>query len=65
MDITFADKKLKKCANDDRFALKEMGKKRFDIFKKRMTALFIAENLEELRHQPGHCHALAGERKGQ
>jgi hypothetical protein len=49
MIITFANKKLKKCANNDRVALKEMGKKRFEFFKKRMTALLIAENLEELR----------------
>jgi proteic killer suppression protein len=65
MIITFANRKLKKCANNDRLALKEMGKKRFEFFKKRMTALLVAENLEELRHQPGHWHELTGNRKGQ
>lgn len=65
MIITFANRKLKKCANNDRFALKAMGKKRFEFFKKRMTTLLIAENLEELRHQPGHWHELTGNRKGQ
>ena len=65
MDITFANRKLRKCANDDRYALKEFGKKRFNIFKKRMTAFFVAKNLEELRFQPGHWHELAGNRKGQ
>ncbi|MDY9918506.1 proteic killer suppression protein [Porphyromonadaceae bacterium NLAE-zl-C104] len=65
MNITFADKKIKKCANDDRFALKEFGKKRFEILKKRMTALFVVENLEELRDMPGHWHELTGNRKGQ
>lgn len=65
MDITFANKKLLKCANDDRFALKEFGKMRFDLFKKRLTALYVAENLEELRHVPGRWHELSGNRKGQ
>lgn len=65
MDITFADKKIKKCANDDRFAYKEFGKKRFNIFKRRMTDLSAADNLEELRNVPGHWHELAGNRKGQ
>lgn len=65
MIITFADKKIKKWANNDRYALKEMGKKRFDLFKRRMNVLFLADNLEELRHQPGHWHELTGKRKGQ
>jgi len=65
MDITFVNRKLRKCANDDRYALKQFGKKRFDIFKKRMTAFFVAENLEELKFQPGHWHELTGNRKGQ
>ncbi|MDD2633769.1 MAG: type II toxin-antitoxin system RelE/ParE family toxin [Bacteroidales bacterium] len=65
MNITFADKKLKKCANDDRFALKKLNKQRFEIFKKRLTTLSVAENLEELRHMPGNWHELTGNRKGQ
>jgi toxin HigB-1 len=65
MNITFANKKLLKCANDDRYALKELGKLRSDFFKKRLSALLIAENLEELRHTPGRWHELSGNRKGQ
>jgi toxin HigB-1 len=65
MDITFADRKIKKCANDDRLALKVFGKKRFEIFKKRMTALYMADNLDELRNLPGNWHELKNERKGQ
>jgi len=30
-----------------------------------MTALFAANNLEELRNQPGSWHELTGNRKGQ
>jgi len=65
MNITFADRKIKNYANDDRLALKKFGKNRFGIFKKRMTALYVADNLEELRHQPGNWHELVGNRKGQ
>jgi toxin HigB-1 len=65
MDVIFAGRKIKKCANDDRLALKEFGKIRFEIFKKRMTALYIADNLEELRNLPGNWHELKNERKGQ
>jgi proteic killer suppression protein len=65
MNITFADRKIRKCANDDRLALREFGKIRFEIFKKRMNALYMAENLEELRHLPGNWHELRNERKGQ
>lgn len=65
MDVTFANKKLRKCANDDRFAIRELGKLRFEIFKRRMAALYVAENMEELKHVPGHWHELTGNRKGQ
>ncbi len=65
MDIIFADRKIKKCANNDRLALREFGKIRFEIFKKRMTALYMADNLEELRNLPGNWHELKNERKGQ
>lgn len=65
MNITFADRKIRKYANDDRLALKEFGKTRFEFFKKRMNALHMAENLEELRHLPGNWHELKNERKGQ
>ncbi len=65
MDITFADKKIERCANDDQLALKKFGKIRSGIFKKRMNALYMAENLEELRYLPGNWHELTNERKGQ
>ncbi len=54
-----------KIANDDRLALKELGKKRFDVFKRRMVVLVLVKNLEELRNQPGNWHELTGNRKGQ
>lgn len=32
MDLTFADKKLKKCASDQRICQKEMGKQRAELY---------------------------------
>lgn len=65
MIITFANKKLEKIANDDRLALKKLGKKRFEVFKQRITQMQVVETLEDLRHYPGHWHELTGNRKGQ
>lgn len=43
MKITFTDKKPEKLANDDRRRLKELGKTRSDIFKRRLAQLKDAE----------------------
>ncbi len=65
MNITFANKKIEKCAKDDKLAQKEFGNIRFKIFRKRISALYAANNLEELRNHPGRWHELTGDRKGQ
>lgn len=63
--ITFSDKKLAKLANDDRKMLKELGKQRANILRRRLTQLQDATNLEAVRHLPGNYHELANNRKGQ
>ncbi|MFA0964464.1 type II toxin-antitoxin system RelE/ParE family toxin [Roseivirga sp. BDSF3-8] len=65
MVITFGDKKLKKYANDDRQAKKNLGQKRAILYKRRLDDLLDAENLEEVRALPGRYHELTGDRKGQ
>lgn len=64
MDISFADKDLRKWANDDRKALKEMGKVRAEIYKKRLTQMSVATTLEDVRYLPGNYHDLKNNRKG-
>ncbi|RYE55985.1 MAG: killer suppression protein HigA [Sphingobacteriales bacterium] len=64
MNISFSDKELKKCANDDRKALRVMGKRRADLFKLRLTHLQDATTLEDVRHLPGNFHELTTTRKG-
>jgi len=65
MLITAQDKKLEQYASNYAKALKDLGKKRADALHKRMKALVLADNLEELRFVPGHFHELLGDRKGQ
>ena len=65
MDISFDDRDLQKCANDDRRALKEMGKQRAELFKRRLTQLSDATSLEDVRFLPGNYHELRNNRKGQ
>lgn len=65
MKITFADKKLEKLANDDRKLLREFGKVRATILRRRLAQLADAANLEEVRNLPGNYHELRNDRKGQ
>lgn len=65
MNITFADRKLNKIANDDRKMVKELGKLRAGKLRERLVQLRIATSLEDVRHLPGNYHELVGDRKGQ
>ena len=65
MEIKFTDKKLEKIANDDRKMLKELGKVRATILRRRLTQLEDANTLEAVRYLPGNYHELGQNRKGQ
>ena len=65
MEIKFTDKKLEKLANDDRKMLKELGKVRATILRRRLTQLEDANTLEDVRYLPGNYHELGQNRKGQ
>ena len=65
MEIKFTDKKLEKLANDDRKMLKELGKARATILRRRLTQLEDARTLEDVRYLPGNYHELTQNRKGQ
>jgi len=65
VDISFSAKDLRKWANDDRKALKEMGKVRAESYKKRLTQLSVATTLEDVRYLAGNYHELRNNRKGQ
>ncbi len=65
MNITFKNSQLRKCANDDKQAIKKLGRRRAELFKQRLDDLMDATTLEEVRHLPGNYHELAANRKGQ
>jgi proteic killer suppression protein len=65
VNITFASKKLKKIANDDRKMVKDLGKVRADKLRTRLSQLQDAATLEDVRYLPGNYHELTGDRKGQ
>ena len=64
MDLTFADKKLKKCASDQRICQKEMRKQRSELYLRRIADLDAANTLEDVRYLPGHYHELTQDKKG-
>ncbi len=64
MIINFTDSKLEKLANNDRKMLKELGKIRSGLLRRRLTQMRDVTTLEEVRHLPGNYHELKNDRKG-
>ena len=64
MRITFADKKLKKLAEDYSKCQKVLGVIRAKLFLQRLNDLYNAETLEDVRNLPGKYHELIADRKG-
>ncbi len=65
MDVTFKNSKLRKCAEDESYSIKKLGKIRSELFIVRVGNLLAADTLEDVRYLPGHYHELVGNRKGQ
>ncbi|MDR2707120.1 MAG: hypothetical protein LBC02_15210 [Planctomycetaceae bacterium] len=65
MEITYINSRLRKICTDNKIAVKELGRLCADILLVRLERIKYANNLEELRHTPGHWHELAGDRWGQ
>jgi len=65
VEITFGNKKLEKCANNDKLALKELGKRRAELYKDRLDDMKASLTLEDTRNLPGNFHELTKNRKGQ
>jgi toxin HigB-1 len=65
MNITFADNKLKKYANDSRLAVRKLGAMRARLYKKRLEDMADAESFADLKELPGNYHQLTENRKDQ
>lgn len=53
MNISFRDKKLKELANDDRKAVKVLGKIMAEKYRLRLYHLHNAATVEDIRNLPG------------
>ena len=65
MKISYKDKKLEALCRDKNKLIKAYGQLRAEIMMKRLSVLYAAESLEDVRFFPGHYHELTGDRKGQ
>jgi len=63
MIITFADRNLRKYANNNKLAIKKMGVKRAKIYQKRLGDMAAALSFVDLTFLPGRFHQLTGNRK--
>lgn len=64
MNITFNTKELHELANNDKAALKALGKIMSKKFRRRLNDFLDAKTLEDLRYVPGNYHELTADRKG-
>ncbi len=65
MNITFANKKIEKYANNYKMAVKKLGQVRAKLLHKRLLSLRNVTTLEDVRNLPGKFHELTTNRKGQ
>lgn len=65
MDITFASDKLRKEINSQNRLVKRHGSDRARRIRRRLDDLKAAVVLEDMRHLPGRCHKLKGNRADQ
>lgn len=66
MYITFNDKKIKKICEDQKTAIRKLGKQMTDKLYQRIGEIRASENLSILRLLPSpRCHPLTGDRSGQ
>ncbi len=65
MNITFADKKLEKLANNFAAAQKKLGHERATKFHQRLDDIRDTNSFADLEFLPGNFHSLKADRNGQ
>lgn len=65
MDITFANKKLEKWANNFVLAQKKLGNDRAIKYHQRLGDMRDVESFNDLQYLPGNFHNLSSNRNGQ
>lgn len=65
MEIEFRTKKMAKACSSEEAMRKDWGSQMAKKLMQRLADLEAAKTLEDVRHLPGRCHELTGDRKGQ
>ena len=65
MEISFASRKLQKVCESEKELKRAYGRDCARKVMSRLSDLRAAATLEEMRHLPGRCHELTGDRAGQ
>lgn len=65
MEIIFAKRTLEAAVVSHAARVRAFGAERANKLNTRLTQLYEAERLEEMRALPGRCHELRGDRQGQ
>lgn len=65
MDISFSSERFRKECNDQKLLVRQHGTLRAKRLRQRLDDLRAANVLEDMRHAPGHCHELRGNRSDQ
>src|SRR5579859_3679863 len=65
IDITFPNDRLRRLCESGRELQRAFGAATANKVMARLLDLRAAPSLDDMRHLPGHCHELEGDRKGQ
>jgi proteic killer suppression protein len=65
LDITFDDSRFQKQCNTHRLLVRRQGQLRAKRIRQRLDDLRAATTLADMRHLPGRCHELTGNRARQ
>ena len=65
MKIIFDSRKFRKECNSQKLLVQRHGTHRAKKIRRRLDDLRAADVLEDMRHLPGRCHELTGDRSGQ
>lgn len=65
MKVTYKNRQLQKCAENETYSVRKLGPVRSEKYLQRICDLMDANTLEEVRNLPGNYHELSANRKGQ
>jgi plasmid maintenance system killer protein len=65
MEITFKNESLRKRCTGTKAGIKKWGQRNAELLRRRLDDLEASPALSTMRHLPGKCHELKGDRAGE